>query len=156
LNLLIDENLSPRIARWACEAGYPAEAAAHVGLAGAPDEAVFKHAYQRSQVVVTVNVGDFMALAAGMDLHPGVIALREAELSAEEQWQRVRAALAYVERRCRGDLLNHVLEVQNASQLAPRHPRTMSQTSSTHVQTRSRARPSPRPPHPAVSLSIAA
>lgn len=35
MQLLIDENLSPRIVRWACEAGYPAEAAVHVGLGGA-------------------------------------------------------------------------------------------------------------------------
>jgi predicted nuclease of predicted toxin-antitoxin system len=44
LRLLIDENLSPRLARWACELGIPAEAAVHVGLAGAKDEAVFAHA----------------------------------------------------------------------------------------------------------------
>ena len=37
MQLLIDENLSPRLARWACDYGYPAEAAVHVGLAGAPD-----------------------------------------------------------------------------------------------------------------------
>jgi hypothetical protein len=31
LQLLIDENLSPRLARWACEHGYPAEAVAAAG-----------------------------------------------------------------------------------------------------------------------------
>jgi hypothetical protein len=35
--------------------------------------------------VVTVNVGDFLRLAASMEVHPGVIALREAGLSAEQQ-----------------------------------------------------------------------
>jgi len=44
LRLLIDENLSPRLARWACDIGIPAEAAVHVGLAGAADEDVFAHA----------------------------------------------------------------------------------------------------------------
>jgi len=44
LQLLIDENLSPRLARWACEHGYPAEAAVHVGLAGAFDTSVFAQA----------------------------------------------------------------------------------------------------------------
>ena len=53
MNLLIDENLSPRVARWACEEGYPAEAAVHVGLAGATDAVVFAYAYRHSQVVVT-------------------------------------------------------------------------------------------------------
>ena len=89
MQLLIDENLSPRLARWACENGYPAEAAVHVGLAGASDTSVFAQAFSRDQVVVTVNVGDFMALAAGMDVHPGVIALREAELNAQQQWRLI-------------------------------------------------------------------
>ena len=71
MQLLIDENLSPRLARWACDYRYPAEAAA--------------------------NVGDFMLLAASMEVHPGVIALREAELTAKQQWLRLQAALAYAE-----------------------------------------------------------
>ena len=112
MQLLIDENLSPRLARWACDYGYPAEAAVHVGLAGAPDSSVFAQAFSRDQVVVTANVGDFMTLAACMEVHPGVIALREAELNAQEQWLRLQAALAYAEQTCGGDLLNCVLEVQ--------------------------------------------
>ena len=39
----------------------------------------------RDQVVVTVNVDDFMMLATSLDVHPGVIALREAELNAHQQ-----------------------------------------------------------------------
>jgi len=117
LNLLIDENLSPRVARWACEQGYPAEAAVHVGLAGATDAVVFAYAYRRSQVVVTVNVGDFIHLAHQSDLHPGVIALREAELRAEAQWQRLQAALKLAERTCNGDLTNAVLEMRSATNL---------------------------------------
>ena len=117
MQLLIDENLSPRLARWACEHDYPAEAAVHVGLAGASDSRVFAQAFSRDQVVVTVNVGDFMTLAAGMDVHPGVIALREAELNALQQWLRLKAALAYAEQTCGGDLLNQVLEVQAIDRL---------------------------------------
>lgn len=70
MKLLIDENLSPRLARWACESGVPAEAVVH----------------------------------AGVDLHPGVIALREAELSAVLQWDRLKTALAFAEQACNGDL----------------------------------------------------
>jgi predicted nuclease of predicted toxin-antitoxin system len=112
LKLLIDENLSPCLARWACESGVPAEAVAHVGLSGATDAAVFATAFSQDQVVVTVNVGDFITLAAGVDLHPGVIALREAELSAALQWERLNTALAFAEKTCNGDLINRVLEVQ--------------------------------------------
>ena len=140
MQLLIDENLSPRLARWACENGYPAEAAVHVGLAGSSDTSVFAQAFSRDQVVVTVNVGDFMALAAGMDVHPGVIALREAELNAQQQWLRLKAALDYAKQICGGDLLNQVLRFRPktsscstpsrtephpvAQQLPPPQPRT--------------------------------
>jgi predicted nuclease of predicted toxin-antitoxin system len=112
LKLLIDENLSPRLARWACESGVPAEAAVHVGLAGADDAAVFAYAFSNDQVVVTVNAGDFITLAAGVDLHPGVIVLREAELRAELQWNRLQIALVFVDQDCDRDLINRVLEVQ--------------------------------------------
>jgi hypothetical protein len=90
LKLLIDENLSPRLARWACESGVPAEAVVHVG--------------------------DFITLAAGVDLHPGVITLKEAELSAALQWERLNTALAFAEKTCNGDLINRVLEVQEGGQ----------------------------------------
>jgi predicted nuclease of predicted toxin-antitoxin system len=102
---LIDENLSPRLARWACDQGIPAEAAVHVGLAGAEDQAVFAHALARDQIVVTVNVGDFMRLAAAMEVHPGVIALREAGLCAEEQWLRVHSALQVIKQTANDDLI---------------------------------------------------
>jgi hypothetical protein len=79
----------------------------------APQTAVcLSKAFSRDQVVLTMNVGDFMTLAAGMDVHPGVIALREAELNAQDQWLRLHATLAYAEEACGGDLLNRVLEVQ--------------------------------------------
>jgi predicted nuclease of predicted toxin-antitoxin system len=84
----------------------------HVGLAGADDATVFAHAFSNDQVVVTVNAGDFITLAAGVDLHPGVIALREAELRAERQWNRLQTALAFADQACNGDLINRVLEVQ--------------------------------------------
>jgi hypothetical protein len=73
---------------------------------------VFAHAFSNDQVVVTVNAGDFITLAAGVDLHPGVIAFREAELRAELQWNRLQAALFFADQACNGDLINRVLEVQ--------------------------------------------
>ena len=72
---------------------------------------MFATAFSQDQVVVTVNVGDFITLAAGVDLHPGVIALREAELSEVLQWDRLKTALAFAEQDCNGDLINRVLEV---------------------------------------------
>ena len=87
-----------------------------MGLSGATDAAVFATAFSQDQVGVTVNVGDFITLAAGVDLHPGVIALREAELSAVLQWDRLKTALAFAEQACNGDLINRVLEVQEGGE----------------------------------------
>ena len=84
MRLLIDENLSPRLARWACD-----------------------------QIVVTVNVGDILRLAASMEVHPGVIALREAGLSAEQQWLRVQSSLQLIQHGQGTDLINRVLEIQS-------------------------------------------
>ena len=92
VKLLIDENLSPLLARWANELGLEAEAAIYVGLQGETDLRVWRHAYDHSQIVVTVNVGDFIRLASDVVLHPGVIALREAGLDRREQWERLREA----------------------------------------------------------------
>jgi hypothetical protein len=60
------------------------------------NEDVFPHAMARDQIVVTVNVVDFMRLAAAIEVHPGVIAPREAGLNAEEQWLRVQSAIQLI------------------------------------------------------------
>jgi hypothetical protein len=46
-------------------------------------------------------------------VHPGVIALREAGLSAEQQWFRVRSALLLIQHGKDSDLINRVLEIQS-------------------------------------------
>lgn len=88
MKLLIDENLSPLLARWANEQGIEANAAIYVGLQGKPDIQVWRYAFEHSLIVATVNVDDFINLAKHIDLHPGVIAFREAGLTRLEQWAR--------------------------------------------------------------------
>ena len=117
MKLLIDENLSPLLARWANELGLEAEAAIYVGLQAEPDLRVWRHAYDHSQIVVTVNVADFIRLANDVDLHPGVIALREAGLDRRAQWERLREAIAFIKQHCGGDLINQLLEVRGAGDL---------------------------------------
>lgn len=63
--------------------------------------------------MVTVNVGDFLRLATSMEVHPGVIALREAGLTAEQQWLRVQSALQLIQHGQGTDLINRVLEIQS-------------------------------------------
>ncbi|NCC32471.1 MAG: hypothetical protein EOM24_10680 [Chloroflexia bacterium] len=117
MKLLIDENLSPLLAQWANEQGIEASAVIYVGLQGQPDIKVWRYAYAQSQIVVTVNVGDFINLAEKIDLHPGVIAFREAGLDRATQWARLQEAVRFVDRHCANDLTNHVLEVRGVGDL---------------------------------------
>lgn len=55
MKLLIDENLSPLLARWANDLGLEADAVIYVGLQGKSDLRVWRYAYEHSQIVVTVN-----------------------------------------------------------------------------------------------------
>ena len=111
MKLLIDENLSPRLAIWANDLGIPSQAVGHVGLQGKSDQIVWEYAYRNDQIVVTINVGDFIHLAGSAELHPGVIVLREAGLNRLEQWERLRDAMAFVQTECAGELINRVLEI---------------------------------------------
>ena len=116
LRLLIDENLSPRLARWAAEQkDVYAVAVVHVGLSGRSDQQIWRYAFENDLVVVTTNARDFLDLL-DVDLHPGLIVLRESGLTREDQWQRLAAAIDYI----RGhdtDPVNTVVEVTAASRL---------------------------------------
>lgn len=86
MKLLIDENLSPTLVQRLASAGVPAVHVAHCGLSGATDLVVWRYAYEHDLVVVTSNAGDFIRLAEGVELHPGLIVLRAGHLTREEQW----------------------------------------------------------------------
>ena len=58
----------------------------HVGLAGAPDSSVCPGPCGQ---VVIMNVGNFMTPAVGIEMHPCVIALDEAELNSQDEWLRL-------------------------------------------------------------------
>ena len=55
-------------------------AVAHVGLSGASDRAIWRYAYENDLTVITTNAKDFLALL-DVDVHPGLIVLRESGLS---------------------------------------------------------------------------
>jgi predicted nuclease of predicted toxin-antitoxin system len=117
VKLLIDENLSPRLAEWAAERGIDAVAAIYIGLRGCPDSMLWQRAYEETRVVVTVNVADFISLAQGYEVHPGVIALREAGLGRADQWSRLREAIDFADTHCGGDLLNCVLDLKGPGRI---------------------------------------
>jgi predicted nuclease of predicted toxin-antitoxin system len=122
LNLLLDENLSPRLIPRLTAIGIFAQHVAYLGLSGRSDPEIWFYASEHDQIVVTINAKDFLNLAAGSEVHPGVIILRESGLTMDEQWARLEPAMAIVrEEEIQGrDLINRVLEVFSADHRAIR------------------------------------
>lgn len=84
----------------------------HIGLSGAADSAVWRYAYENDLIVITANAKDFLALL-DVEVHPGLIVLRESGLSRDEQWQRIEPVLKHL--LAINDLdymLNKVIEVE--------------------------------------------
>jgi predicted nuclease of predicted toxin-antitoxin system len=84
----------------------------YVGLSGANDRAVWRYAYENDLTVITTNTKDFLALL-NVEVHPGLIVLRESGLSRQEQWERIEPVLRYLlERNDPNFMLNRVIEVE--------------------------------------------
>jgi predicted nuclease of predicted toxin-antitoxin system len=125
IRLLIDEHLSPRLVKWLAERGVPAQHVAHVGLAGAADPDVWDYAFAHDFAVVTMNARDFLRLATGAPLHPGLIVLRESGLTRDEQWGRLAPVVDRL-LEINEPLVNRVIEVWSIDQFdvrdLPPHP----------------------------------
>lgn len=121
MKLLIDENLSPELVARCAQRGVYAVAVAHVGLSGSKDMAVWHCALENDFVVVTANTRDFMNLL-DVELHPGVIMLREGSLSRDEQWNRLELALDHILKNAdpAGFMINRVVEVMSAREIRVR------------------------------------
>ena len=97
MNLLIDENLSPRLVLLLAAKGVPAAHVVHLGMSGASDPKVWRYAFDHDQVVLTVNAADFLYLASAVTLHPGLVIIRAGgSLSRDEQWAWVEPVIDWI------------------------------------------------------------
>lgn len=117
MKLLIDENLSIRLPEWLAERDIYAEHVAHRGLQGQPDHVLWEYANGHDLITVTVNVRDYLKLAGRTEIHTGIIAIRESNLTAEEQLWRILSAIDEIQNRQEGHLINQILEVRDASEM---------------------------------------
>jgi predicted nuclease of predicted toxin-antitoxin system len=110
VKLLLDENLSPRVAEiLRNEDGLDAVHIRDRGLLEATDPEVLERAYAEDRVLATKNVDDFVKLARARELHPGVILLEDGDLVRAEQLRVLRVAVAALQ--AESDLVNRVLRV---------------------------------------------
>jgi predicted nuclease of predicted toxin-antitoxin system len=95
IRILLDEHVSPSLVGKLGDKGIFAVAATHVGLSGEPDARIWNYAFENDFVVVTCNARDFIRLL-NVEVHPGLIVLREGGLTRDEQWDRVQPVIAYI------------------------------------------------------------
>jgi predicted nuclease of predicted toxin-antitoxin system len=110
MKILLDENLSPTLVQKLATLGIAAQHVAHLGKSGLSDTALWRHAYEHDQVVVTINAADFLRLAVASQLHAGLIVLRAQGLTREQQWEWIEPV---VERllESNDDLVNRSVEI---------------------------------------------
>jgi predicted nuclease of predicted toxin-antitoxin system len=95
IRLLLDEHISPALVRRLADMGVYAQSVPHVGLSGRLDKEIWKYALDHDFAVVTTNARDFIPLL-NVQLHPGLIVLRESGLTRDEQWERIQPVIKYV------------------------------------------------------------
>src|SRR5262249_4958001 len=93
------------------EAGVYAQSVPHIGLCAQSDPVIWRHALDQDFAVVTTNARDFIKLL-DVELHPGLVVLRESGLTREEQWRRILLVVEHI--KASGDpdfMLNKLLEI---------------------------------------------
>jgi predicted nuclease of predicted toxin-antitoxin system len=86
MKFIIDEDLSPRVARYLCqEFCFDAIAVRDRGLLGATDPEVLEYALKEDRILVTANIRDFEKLAGAAEIHAGIVLMLDGDLRAAEE-----------------------------------------------------------------------
>jgi predicted nuclease of predicted toxin-antitoxin system len=120
MRLLLDEHISPALVARLADLGVYAQAVPHVGLGGRADREVWKYALDHGFAVVTTNARDFIELL-DVEVHPGLIVLRESGLTREEQWLRIRPVIEEAKNSNDEDFfLNKLIEIKGVGKFEVR------------------------------------
>jgi predicted nuclease of predicted toxin-antitoxin system len=114
MKFIIDEDLSPRVARYLCQEFYfDAIAVRDRGLLGATDPEVLEYAFKEDRILVTANIRDFEKLAAAVEVHAGIVLMLDGDLLAVEQIEVMAAVVRVLEAEMATgkDLVNRVLYI---------------------------------------------
>jgi predicted nuclease of predicted toxin-antitoxin system len=114
MKFIIDEDLSPRVARYLCQAFcFDAIAVRDRGLLGATDKEVLDYAFKEDRMLVTANIRDFEKLAAAAELHAGIVLMLDGDLLAAEQIEVMAIVVRVLQSEIDAgkDLVNRVLYI---------------------------------------------
>ena len=114
IKLLIDEDLSPRVAHLLCEQLLiDSISVRDRGLLSSNDPEVLEYAFQEDRILVTANIRDFEQLARSYEVHPSIVLIRDGSLLREEQIIIVKNAIQAIEAEFKDgrDMINRVLYI---------------------------------------------
>jgi predicted nuclease of predicted toxin-antitoxin system len=114
MKFIIDEDVSPRVARYLCqEFCLDAVAVRDRGLLGATDSVVLEYAFQEDRILVTANIRDFEKLAARAEVHAGIVLMLDGDLLATEQVEVMANVVRVLQEEMLAgrDLVNRVLYI---------------------------------------------
>jgi predicted nuclease of predicted toxin-antitoxin system len=114
IKLLIDEDLSPRVAYLLCEQLLiDSISVRDRGLLSSNDQEILEYAFQEDRILVTANIRDFEELARSYEVHPGIVLVRDGSLLREEQITIVKDAIQAIEIELKDgrDMINRVLYI---------------------------------------------
>lgn len=110
IRLLLDENLSPAVARILRDDGHDVVHLRDRGLLGVSDGVVLERAFEEDRVLVTANVTDFRKLAEQRELHAGIVLLLDGGLLRTEQLEVLRRVIDALEQE--REMINRSLTVR--------------------------------------------
>jgi predicted nuclease of predicted toxin-antitoxin system len=114
MKFIIDEDLSPRVARYLCqEFCFDAIAVRDRGLLGATDREVLDYAFKEDRMLITANIRDFEKLASAAEIHAGIILMLDGDLRAAEQIEVMSTVIRVLKAEIDTgkDLVNRVLYI---------------------------------------------
>ena len=114
MKLLLDEDISPNIARILCQQMLvDAVAVRDRGLLGVSDKKVLEYAFNEDRIVVTANVKDFEKFARSVEVHAGIVLIEEGDLLRQEQLTICQEAVELIlqEIALGRDMINRVLYI---------------------------------------------
>ena len=115
MKFLVDEDLSPSIARYLCEQMLvDAVAVRDRNLLNKPDYEILEYAFQEERILITANVRDFERFANIREVHAGIVLICDGTLLRTEQMEVVNVAVVAIlgELKAGRDMINRVLYVE--------------------------------------------
>ncbi|ELS04078.1 hypothetical protein Xen7305DRAFT_00038060 [Xenococcus sp. PCC 7305] len=114
MKFLIDEDLSPNVARHLCEKLLlDAVAVRDRGLLGVNDRQILEYAFNEDRILITANICDFEKFASEVEVHAGIVFIQEGDLLRNEQIEICIQAVGLIQQEIEndGDMINRVLYI---------------------------------------------